>query len=124
LIHDDFKSLHSYIDRHERYSTWEARLRTKYLETGRYGDESIKSSLFGNAQERRRFLKHLAMRIPGESVIWFIYHYFLRLGFLEGRAGFIASRIRAQYIAAVRTKMCERRHNCPPSTRHAMQSRE
>jgi hypothetical protein len=109
LIHDDFKGLEAYLDRHNRYSTWEARLRQAFLQTGRYGQTHIRPRLFGNAQERRRFLKYVAMRIPGESFLWFVYHYILCLGFLEGRPGLIASRIRSDYIAAVRAKMYELR---------------
>jgi len=58
-------------------------------------------------------LKKLAVRIPGEPWLWFFYHYIARLGFLEGRRGFIASTIRAQYISNVRAKIFERRlkHN-------------
>jgi hypothetical protein len=33
------------------------------LEKGRYGKQSIKPRLFGNAQERRRFLKGIAVHI-------------------------------------------------------------
>jgi hypothetical protein len=39
----------------------------------------------------------------------FLYHYFGRFGFLEGRAGLIASQMRAQYIANVHAKMAELR---------------
>jgi len=107
LVHDDFKGLEAYIDRHNRYSTWEARLRMQYLATGDYGEARIRPRLFGNAQERRRFLKRLIIRLPGESLLWFAYHYLLRLGFLEGRPGWIAARLRSDYIAAVRAKMYE-----------------
>ncbi|AWM40072.1 Glycosyl transferase family 2 [Gemmata obscuriglobus] len=107
LIHDDFKGLNAYLDRHNKYSTWEAKLRHTFLTTGRYGDAPIAPRLFGNAQERRRFLKRWVLRLPCESLIWFAYHYFVRLGFLEGRPGLVASRIRADYIAAVRAKMYE-----------------
>jgi hypothetical protein len=58
-------------------------------------------------QERRRFLKQIAIRMPGEPYLWFLYHYFFRLGFLEGRPGLIASRLRCQYISQVRAKMYE-----------------
>lgn len=107
LVHDDFKGLEAYLDRHNKYSTWEAKLRHRFLTTGRYGEAQIAPRLFGNAQERRRFLKKLVMRVPGESFVWFAYHYVLRLGFLEGRAGWVASRIRSDYIAAVRAKVSE-----------------
>lgn len=107
LIHDDFKGLAAYIDRHNRYSTWEARHRHHFLATGQWGGESITARLFGNAQERRRFLKFIAVRIPFEPMLWFLYHYIARGGFLEGYRGYVASRIRANYIADVRSKVFE-----------------
>ena len=107
LIHEDFKGLEAYLDRHNRYSTWEAHLRHRLLTDGRYGTDSIRPRLAGNPQERRRWLKRLAVRVPGEPHLWFLYHYVFKLGFLEGRAGLIASRIRADYIRQVRAKIHE-----------------
>ena len=49
----------------------------------------------------------VAMRVPFEPQLWFLYHYIARLGFLEGRPGLIASQIRASYIAQVRAKLYE-----------------
>jgi glycosyltransferase involved in cell wall biosynthesis len=109
LIHEDYKGLESYIDRHNKYSTWEARLRRRYLEEGSYGDQSVQARFFGDAQERRRFLKKIAIRIPFEPLLWFLYHYVARLGFLEGKPGLIASQIRMHYISHVRAKMYEMR---------------
>jgi colanic acid biosynthesis glycosyl transferase WcaI len=109
LVHEDFKGLQAYLDRHNRYSTWEARVRGQWLRTGRYGHKSVRARLFGNAQQRRRFLKRLAVRMPLEPLLWFLYHYLARLGILEGRRGLIASLIRADYIAQVRAKMYELR---------------
>ncbi|WP_420457548.1 glycosyltransferase family 2 protein [Rubrivirga sp.] len=107
LVHEDFKGLEAYIRRHNQYSTWEARLRHSYLNGGSYGTQSVQARLFGNAQERRRFLKKVAIRTPFEPLLWFLYHFILRGGFLEGRAGLIASQIRASYISQVRAKMYE-----------------
>lgn len=107
LIHDDFKRLQAYIDKHNRYSTWEAILRHRFLATGEWGFDSVRPRLWGNPQERRRFLKKIAIRVPFEPTLWFLYHYILRGAFLEGRRGFIASRIRASYIADVRAKVYE-----------------
>ncbi|GAB5516806.1 MAG: glycosyltransferase family 2 protein [Rhodopirellula baltica] len=107
LIHEDFKGLEAYIDKHNRYSTWEAHLRHQAVQTGAYGDFSVPPKLFGNAQERRRWLKKIAIRIPFEPTLWFLYHYVFKLGFLEGKAGLIACQIRAQYISNVRAKMYE-----------------
>ena len=109
LIHEDFKGLKAYIDRHEKYSTWEARLRFQYFKTGKWGQDTLQARLTGSTQERRRFLKSLAVRMPLEPILWFLYHYVLRLGFLERRAGLLASRIRARYIAQTRAKVKELR---------------
>ena len=107
LIHEDFKGLEAYVTRHNKYSTWEARLRYQYLTTGQYGEETINPRLFGNSPERRRFIKAVVIRLPFEQHLWFLYHYVLRLGCLEGHAGLIASQIRASYIAQVRAKIYE-----------------
>ena len=107
LIHRDFKGLEAYIDRHNKYSTWEARVRTRYIKNDHDASATVSARLFGNVQERRRFLKQIAIRMPGESYLWFLYHYIFRLGFLEGRPGLIASRLRSQYISQVRAKMYE-----------------
>lgn len=109
LIHDDFKDLEAYIGRHNRYSTWEAKVRHQFLTTGCYGGQTIQPNLFGNSQERRRWLKTMILRLPFEHWIWFFYHYVVRLGFLEGKRGLIACQLRASYIAQVRAKVLELR---------------
>lgn len=107
LVHEDFKGLHAYLDRHNRYSTWEAALRFRHRASGRYGADTLRPRLWGNTQERRRFMKGWIIRLPFEPWLWFIYHYWLCLGFLEGRAGLIASQIRSAYIRQVRAKVYE-----------------
>jgi glycosyltransferase involved in cell wall biosynthesis len=107
LIHEDFKGLEAYIARHNAYSTWESRIRYQYSTTNDWGTAAISGRLFGNAQERRRFLKAIAIRIPFESLLWFLYHFIFRLGFLEGRRGLIACKIRASYISQARAKLYE-----------------
>jgi glycosyltransferase involved in cell wall biosynthesis len=109
LIHEDFKGLQAYLDRHNRYSTWEAAVRFAFLSTGQYGRDTVGARLLGNTQERRRFLKSWVVRLPFEAWLWFGYHYFLQLGFLEGRRGLIASQIRSAYISQVRAKVYELR---------------
>jgi glycosyltransferase involved in cell wall biosynthesis len=107
LIHEDFKGLEAYIARHNLYSTWEALQRFNYLKTGSWGDESVRARFFGNTQERRRMLKELMVKLPCEAPLWFFYHYFFRLGFLEGRAGLIASQLRARHFSQTRAKLYE-----------------
>jgi hypothetical protein len=124
LVHEDFNGIEAYLDRHNKYSTWEARIRHRFRTTGTWGEDTIRPTLFGNVQECRRFLKSIAIRIPGEPLLWFAYHYICRLGFLEGRAGLIASQIRSAYIAQVRAKLyelrCDRRSGCSTKERFAL----
>jgi glycosyltransferase involved in cell wall biosynthesis len=110
LIHEDLKGLEAYLDRHNRYSTWEAHVRCLFRGKDAFPRDTLKPRLLGSVQERRRFLKLVAARVPCEPLLWFLYHYVARLGFLEGRAGLIACRFRAQYIAQVRAKMYELLH--------------
>ena len=107
LVHEDYKGLEAYIAKHNKYSTWEANVRKKYLESGKYGAHVITSRFLGNSQERRRALKQIIIRFPFEQILWFCYHYFFKLGFMEGRAGLIASQIRASYISQVKAKIYE-----------------
>ncbi len=106
LMHKDVKSIDHYIARHEGYARWEARVRYNYVKTGSWGN-GMDGNLFGDVQQRRRFLKGIALRIPFEPLCWFLYHYVVRLGFLEGSAGFTASKIRAQYICWARKRLKE-----------------
>ena len=107
LIHEDFKNLEAYISRHNTYSTWKAKSRYRLLTTGNYGIKTIRPKLFGNSQERHRWLDRFSSRIPFEQWIVFFYHYFFHFGFLEGRRGLIACQIRSSYIAQVRAKVFE-----------------
>ncbi len=109
LIHQDSKGLEAYIARHNLYSSWEATVRQHYLQSGDWGDGALRARLFGTPQEARRFFKSFCARTPFEPQLWFAYHYLLRLGFLEGRPGLIASQIRAHYITQVRAKIFELR---------------
>ena len=107
VVHHDFKNLESYIDRHNKYSTWEAMLRYHFLTCGSYGASTVTPKLFGNSQEQRRWFKKIVLRLPFEAWIWFFYHFFFRLGFLEGERGLVACRVRAAYIQQVRAKVYE-----------------
>jgi glycosyltransferase involved in cell wall biosynthesis len=109
LIHDDCKGLAAYIDRHNKYSSWEAGIRAHYLKTNSWGERTIKASMFGDAQSFRRFVKPLALRLPFEPLLWFLYHYVFCGAVFEGRRGYIASSLRRAYIEQVRAKVYELR---------------
>lgn len=105
LLHEDFRDLDQFIERHNRYSTWDARMRT--LLRGEVRVESIPARLFGSPVERKRFLKRIWVRLPGRPLLRFLYMYVLRLGFLDGRAGFIYAVFKAIQEFHINCKMAE-----------------
>jgi len=107
MIHHDFKDLHHFFHRHNIFSDWEAHLRS--YETKRNKEKEIKASLFGSQVERRRFLKELFFKLPGRPLIYFLYSYVIRGGFLDGKAGYIYNVLKAFYYFSVDIKLYEER---------------
>ena len=105
LLHYDFRSLHHFFERHNRYSTWEAehRLRSKQAEG------ELPARFWGGPLERRRWLKRLALRLPGKPLLRFLYTYLWRRGFLDGYPGFLISAYMAIYEFEIGMKMYELR---------------
>ncbi|MGB3495244.1 MAG: glycosyltransferase family 2 protein [Elainellaceae cyanobacterium] len=107
------KGLERWIEKHNRYSTDEARETIDQLETGNVQWGSL---LFGNTEIiRRRALKNLSLRLPLRPVIRFFYMYFLLGGLLDGRAGFRWCVLQAFYEYLILLKVWEIRH-LPPSS--------
>lgn len=106
LIHNDLKGIYGWIEKHNRYSEWEAEV---YLNLKRGKEkEGLKPSLFGNPVERKRFLKKLWVNIPFRPLLRFFYMYIYRLGFLDGYPGFIFSLLMSYHELMINAKMRER----------------
>lgn len=105
MLHEDFKDLHHFIDRHNRYSTWEATMRRKAA----HGEttSSIQAKFFGTPVERKRFLRGVLNYLPCKPLIWFVYTYILRAGFLDGRAGLLYAWFKAIQEFHINAKMYE-----------------
>lgn len=85
LVHDDYRTLTEWLDRHNKYATWEAHL---YL---RFQRESVlgQSKKFGRgAFARKRLLRRIWVRMPFRPPLRFVIWYVFRGGFLDGREGF------------------------------------
>lgn len=108
MLHEDFRDLFHWIARHNRYSNWEARVYYNIL-TGQDDSETIGANLFGDAVQRKRFLKKVWVRLPFKPFLRFVLFYFLRLGFLDGRAGYIYGRLLSQYEYQIGVKLYELR---------------
>jgi glycosyltransferase involved in cell wall biosynthesis len=85
LIHHNVESLSRYIQKHDEYSNWEARV----LLQGEHGSTELPPAFFGTQAQRRRWIKKRFYAVPGSPVLLFLYRYFLRLGFLDGVPGLI-----------------------------------
>lgn len=106
LLHEDFKSVYHFIERHNRYSNWDARVYYN-MATGRQSGETINASLFGSPLERKRFIKKMWARLPFRPLIRFVWMYIIKLGFLDGRPGLIFCTLMTMHEAVISAKMYE-----------------
>jgi glycosyltransferase involved in cell wall biosynthesis len=107
LLHDNAESLSHYIQKHNEYSNWEARV---WL----FGDASsgeLTPSLAGNQAERRRWLRKKFFSVPGSPMVFFLYKYFFRLGFLDGVPGLIYCGLQGIQFFHIKAKIYELRAN-------------
>jgi glycosyltransferase involved in cell wall biosynthesis len=105
LIHHNVESLSHYIQKHDEYSNWEARV----LVGEESGQEQIVPSPFGTQAQRRRWLKQKLFAVPGSPVLLFFYRYLLRLGFLDGVPGLIYCAFQAIQMFHTKAKIYELR---------------
>lgn len=106
MLHYDYRSLHHFMERHNRYSTWEAEQRLR----DRAGlNDGLRPRLFGGPLERRRWFKRLFLRVPGKPLWRFLYTYVYSKGFLDGYPGFLISAYMAIYEFEIGMKMYELR---------------
>jgi glycosyltransferase involved in cell wall biosynthesis len=106
MLHIDFRDLYHWLARHNRYSNWEARVYYNLLH-GMGEDGTIGANLFGDSVQRKRFLKKIWVRLPFKPFLRFVLFYFIRLGFLDGRAGYIYGRLLSQYEYQIGVKLYE-----------------
>lgn len=105
LIHHNVESLARYIQKHDEYSNWEARVLSRSESAG----SEISPSLFGTQAQRRRWLKEKLFSVPGSPVLLFMYRYVFRLGFLDGVPGLIYCGFQAVQMFHTKSKIYELR---------------
>lgn len=99
------KGLSAWFDKHNRYSDGEAREALRTLETSGVDWRDIFS--FSEPARRRKALKAAAWYIPFRASLVFLYLYFVRLGFLDGVAGWRYCSMRAMYEYMIDLKVVE-----------------
>ncbi|MBY4896851.1 glycosyltransferase family 2 protein [Cupriavidus sp. AU9028] len=86
FLHYSFnKGFDAWFDKHNKYSMGEALETIRSLEEDKF---RISSLFTGDPASRRRALKELSFRLPMRPVARFVHLYLLRLGFIDGKAGF------------------------------------
>lgn len=91
MDHYAFPSVEVFVEKHNRYSNWEARVSA---------DRSLRGSaaqIRSGPVERRRKLKMLSQRLPLRPLLRFLYIYLWQKGFLDGREGYYFARLHAVY---------------------------
>ncbi len=110
MLHEDFRDLYHWLERHNRYSNWEARVYFNIL-TSKDDSGTIGANLFGDAVQRKRFLKKVWVHLPFKPILRFVLFYIIQRGFLDGKAGYIYARLLSQYEYQIGVKLYELR-NC------------
>lgn len=108
ILHEDFRDIYHWLERHNRYSNWEARVYYNLL-SGTDDSGTIGANFFGDAVQRKRFLKTVWVRLPFKPLLRFIWFYLIQLGILDGRAGYIYGRLLSQYEYQIGVKLYELR---------------
>lgn len=109
LIHEDLRDMSFWIAKHNRYSSQEAgeldRLRRGASTAG------LQASVFNGSLERKRFIKErIWPHLPGRAFLAFFYWYFFRLGFLDGKHGFLFCQMHAIFEQFTAAKLWELEH--------------
>jgi hypothetical protein len=106
LRHHNVESLFRYIQKHNEYSNWEA----KVWITGSGEDRGdLRPDLWGTQAQRRRWLRRKFLMVPGFSLLFFFYKYVFRLGFLDGIPGLIYCCLQSVQFMQIKAKIYELR---------------
>jgi hypothetical protein len=113
MDHYAFASIDVFVEKHNRYSNWEARLEVEE------GLSKTKSSAPQSMPVRiRRTLKRLVRHLPFRPTLRFLYVYVFQAGFLDGREGLIFARLHAVYEFLAIAKAAELRKQQALSRAH------
>lgn len=105
LIDENLRSIDEWFERQNRYATKEAEYeRAQELEGHGWLELGSRDPL-----RRRAALKRLSCRVPFRPLAYFVYSYFFRLGFLDGRDGYVFCRMKALYQGTIDVKKYDAR---------------
>lgn len=97
------KGFSAWVEKHNRYSSMEAAL----IVGGGLAECMVSELLCRDPAVRRRAQKTLFYRLPGRPLLMFMALFFIRGGFLDGRAGLTFSLLRSWYEFMITCKVNE-----------------
>jgi glycosyltransferase involved in cell wall biosynthesis len=109
LEHYAFPTISVWVEKHNRYSNWEAQLLGSAI-----GSNASAHTVLAPELARKRRLKRFARHLPFRPALRFCYHYLLRAGFLDGYRGYIFCRLMAIYEFLSTAKAQERARTSHP----------
>lgn len=106
MDHFAYRDVSQFVEKHNRYSNWEAILGDRVCVSIGAGSDQ---TWFDAASTCRRKVKQLVRKVPFPHWARFVYHYFLRGGFLDGIEGYMLCHMLAEYEFWIWAKQRERR---------------
>jgi glycosyltransferase involved in cell wall biosynthesis len=100
------KGIADWIARHNRYSTEDV----VYLQEVRSQPLRLSDLFSRDKVQRCRCIKRFAVRLPLRPLVNFFYTYFVRLGFLDGKAGLVYCLLRLAHDIHILAKAAEHEH--------------
>jgi glycosyltransferase involved in cell wall biosynthesis len=100
LIDENLKGIDEWFDRQNRYASKEAEFEFEREKNGLKVSEILAS----DALVSRAALKRLAGRMPARGLVYFLYSFILRFGFLDGKPGFVFCLMKAWYQSQIAMK--------------------
>lgn len=89
--HFAYPDLQVWIEKHNRYSNWEAHAMLADVAG------ELHASLLSGSTERRRWIKRKVRHLPFRPSLRFLFSYVIKLGFLDGYPGYVLSRLMSWY---------------------------
>ena len=94
--HDDYRGYANWIEKHNRYSTWEAALRRKN-ESHRPDRSALRQLFSTDAVRQRKALRRFSTVLVARPTLTFLWFYVVKSGWRDGYEGFLFCRARSNY---------------------------
>ena len=100
MDHHAFPTIESFVEKHNRYSNWEAIVENEKKEKA--------DSIQHDGVKLKRKFRMVFRKLPFRPTIRFLYVYIWQKGFLDGWAGYVFARLHGQYEFLTTAKVKEK----------------